>query len=80
VTSPQFQRAAQGFSRGMVIFGSVVLMVCVGLLVVNWWNNHQWLWVVLGIAIIVVNIAMVALTFRKAKLAPPIPDRRDEDN
>ncbi|GAB89285.1 hypothetical protein [Gordonia rhizosphera] len=71
-----FQRGALTFSRGMTIFGSVILMVCVALLTVNWWNEGNWLWVAIGIAIVMVNIALVFLQFRRRKLTPP---RADDD-
>jgi len=75
VTYGSFHSTAQGFSRGMTIVGSIILMVCVGLLTVTWWRDGRWLWVVIGIAIIGVNIALIFLQFRKAKLAPkPAPD------
>ncbi len=69
-----FQRGALTFSRGMTIFGSVILMVCVALLTVNWWNEGNWLWVAIGIAIVLVNIALVFLQFRRRKLTPPKAD------
>lgn len=67
------QRTAQGFSEWMTVVGSVILIACVTLLTVNWWNEQRWLWVVVGIAIIVVNIALIFLQFRKRKLAPTPP-------
>ncbi|MFW0786620.1 hypothetical protein AAFP35_19165 [Gordonia sp. CPCC 206044] len=75
-----FQRGAQSFSRGMTIVGSVVLMVCVALLTVNWWREGRWVWVVIGIAIVAVNIALIFLQFRKRKLTPPPrSDAPDDD-
>ncbi|MGC4961182.1 hypothetical protein ACPXCG_11890 [Gordonia sp. DT218] len=76
-----FQRGALGFSRGMTIVGSVILMVCVALLTVNWWREGRWLWVVIGIAIVVVNIGLIFLQFRRRKLTPPPrPNATDPDD
>ncbi|MGV9712634.1 hypothetical protein ACWDTI_18460 [Gordonia sp. NPDC003424] len=66
-----FQRGAQSFSRGMTIVGSIILMICVALLTVNWWNEGRWVWVAIGIAIIIVNIALVFLQFRRRKFPTP---------
>ncbi|WLP88962.1 hypothetical protein [Gordonia sp. NB41Y] len=81
MTSHDFQRTAQGFSRMMVTVGAIILMVCVGFLTYTWWRDGRWLWVALGIALIVVNIAMLVMTYRKAKLTPPRPlDDEDDDD
>lgn len=78
MTGPQIQQAAQGFSRWMVTIGGVILIVCVGLLTYTWWLDGRWGWVILGVALIVVNVVMIAMTFRKARLTPP-PPPDDED-
>ncbi|MFT4126242.1 MAG: hypothetical protein QM662_08435 [Gordonia sp. (in: high G+C Gram-positive bacteria)] len=78
MTGPDFQRAAQGFSRTMVTVGAIIVMVCVGFLTYTWWSDGRWVWVGLGIALIVVNIAMVILTFRKGRLRPPADENRHE--
>ncbi len=77
MTYGSFQQTAQGFSRGMTIVGSIILMVCVGLLTITWWRDGRWLWVAIGIGIIVVNIALIFLQFRKAKLQPRPADSAD---
>lgn len=74
-----FQRGAQAVSRGMTIFGSAILMVCVALLTVSWWRDGRWVWVGIGIAVVVVNIAFVVLQFRRKPLTPPVVDEEDDD-
>ncbi|GAA1482088.1 hypothetical protein GCM10009624_25280 [Gordonia sinesedis] len=71
MTYRDYQRTAQGVSRGMVIVGGIIMLVCVGFLTVSWWQEGRWVWVVLGILLIVVDIALVILTFRKPSLTPP---------
>lgn len=71
MTYRDFQRTATGFSRGMVVVGGIIMLVCVAMLTVYWWQQHRWVWVGMGIVLIVVDVGMVALTFRKAKLSPP---------
>ncbi|MFT4044062.1 MAG: hypothetical protein QM673_12955 [Gordonia sp. (in: high G+C Gram-positive bacteria)] len=66
--NPDIARTARGFSRGMVVLGGLVLVVCVGFLTAYWWGEGRWLWVVLGIAVIAVNIAMIVMTFRKPRV------------
>lgn len=78
VMNNDFQRGAQSFSRGMTIVGSVILMVCVALLTVNWWREGRWVWVAIGIAIVLVNIGLVFLQFRRRKFATT-PHRTDDD-
>ncbi|RPA58955.1 hypothetical protein EF294_14005 [Gordonia oryzae] len=78
MTDHHFQSAAQTFSRGMVTIGAIIVMVCVGFLTYIWWRDGRWLWVTLGIALIVVNIAMLVMTYRKARLTPPAPSDADE--
>jgi hypothetical protein len=48
----------------MTVIGSLVLMICVALLSVSWANDGRWGWFVLGMAIIVVNIALVVYEVR----------------
>ena len=45
-----------------------------------WWRDGRWLWVTLGIVLIVVNIAMLVMTYRKARLTPPAQPADDEDS
>ncbi|MEP9392025.1 hypothetical protein ABLE92_18245 [Gordonia sp. VNQ95] len=78
MTNHQFQSAAQGFSRGMVTVGAIILMVCVGFLTYTWWRDGRWVWVALGIILILVNIMMLVMTYRKAKLTPPPGDHGDD--
>lgn len=78
MTNHQFQSAAQGFSRVMVTLGAIIVMVCVGFLTVMWWQDGRWLWVALGIILILVNIVMLVMTYRKAKFTPP-PGASDDD-
>lgn len=74
MTYRDYQRTAQGFSRGMVTVGAIIMLVCVGFLTVYWWQQGRWFWVVLGILLLIVDIAMVVLTYRKAKMTPPSND------
>ena len=74
MTYPDYQRTAQVFSRGLVTVGAIIMLVCVGFLTVNWWQDGRWFWVVLGIVLIIVNIALVVLTYRKARMTPPTND------
>ncbi|MGC4933541.1 hypothetical protein ACLQ3C_07645 [Gordonia sp. DT30] len=78
MTDHHFQSAAQGFSRAMVTIGAIIVMVCVGFLTYMWWQDGRWLWVTLGIVLIVVNIVMLIMTYRKARLTPP-PASHDDD-
>lgn len=78
VMNNDFQRGAQSFSRGMTIVGSVIVMICVGLLIVNWWNESRWGWVAIGIAIILVNIALIFLQFRRRKFPSARAPRNDD--
>lgn len=80
MTDHHFQSAAQSFSRGMVTVGAIIVMVCVGFLTYMWWRDGRWLWVGLGIVLIVVNIVMLVLTYRKARLVPPAPLDDDSDD
>ncbi|GAC67562.1 hypothetical protein [Gordonia soli] len=59
------RRAAQAFSRGLTILGSVILIACVTVLIVSWWQDSRWVWVGIGIAVIVVNVVLVVLQIRK---------------
>ncbi|MCH5644549.1 MULTISPECIES: hypothetical protein [unclassified Gordonia (in: high G+C Gram-positive bacteria)] len=72
MTYHQYQRNAQNFASILTIVGAIILMVCVGALTYTWWRDGRWLWVALGIAIIVVNIALIYLQFRRRKLTPPV--------
>lgn len=61
----------------MVTVGAIIMLACIGYLTVTWWRDERWLWVALGVALIVVNIALVFLTYRKARLAPtPDPTKK----
>ncbi len=48
----------------MTVIGSLVLMICVALLSVNWANDGRWGWFALGMVIIAVNIALVVTELR----------------
>ncbi|MEE4024394.1 hypothetical protein V1Y59_15010 [Gordonia sp. PKS22-38] len=72
-----FARGAQNVSRGMTIAGSLILMVCVGVLTVGWWRDGRWFWVAIGIAVVVVNIVLVVLQFRRR--TPPDPKPESDD-
>ncbi|HMS74852.1 hypothetical protein [Gordonia sp. (in: high G+C Gram-positive bacteria)] len=85
VTYSEMQRTAAGVSMAMTIAGSIILIGCVGYLSIGWFADGRWGWGLVGIAMIVVNLAMVFLQFRKRKLAPaptprnPPPGRGDDD-
>ena len=70
MTYHQYQRTAQTFASSLTIVGAIILMVCVSALTYTWWRDGRWVWVAIGIAIILVNIAMIFLQVRRRKLTP----------
>ncbi len=67
-TGPDFARGAQTVSTTMTMVGATILIVCLGWLTVDWWRDGRWFWVAVGIAIIVVNIVLIAMQFRRRRM------------
>ncbi len=76
VTYSEMQRTAAGVSMAMTVVGSIILIGCVGYLSIGWFVDGRWGWGLVGIAMILVNLAMVFLQFRKRRLAPAPPLRK----
>ncbi len=85
VTLSEMQRTAAGVSMAMTVVGSILLIGCVGYLSIGWFADGRWGWGIVGVAMILVNLAMVYLQFRKRRLAPappartPVRGRGDDD-
>ncbi|MEO9326368.1 hypothetical protein [Gordonia aurantiaca] len=67
-TGPDFARGAQTVSTTMTTIGAAILIVCLGWLTVDWWRDGRWFWVAVGIAIIVVNIVLIVMQFRRRRM------------
>nr|WP_223204829.1 hypothetical protein [Gordonia jinghuaiqii] len=49
----------------LTIVGATILIACIGFLTVGWWREGQWFWVAVGIAVVVVNIVLIAMQLRR---------------
>jgi len=49
----------------LTIIGATILIACIGFLTVGWWRDGQWIWVAVGIAVVVVNIVLIAMQLRR---------------
>ncbi|SIR94457.1 hypothetical protein [Williamsia sterculiae] len=61
----------RGFSTALTLLGSVILIGCVGYLMVGWWDDKRWTWLILGVVVIAVNLALLFTRLR------PTPKPRD---
>lgn len=85
MTNQDFARGVQKAGSGLTIVGAIVLVACVIYLTVGWWNDQRWGWVAVGIAVVLVNIVLVGLQFRRPKApataepeSPDLPDTSEQ--
>ncbi len=75
-TGRDFSRSAQTFSMTLTIVGATILIFCIGWLTVGWWQDGRWFWVAVGIAVVIVNVVLIAMQLRR-RLGERVKDADD---
>lgn len=66
-TGPDYARGAQTFSTILTVVGGAILALAIGYLTIGWWQEGQWFWVIFGIAVVLLNIAMIVVQLRRRR-------------
>lgn len=61
--------ALKKLSTSLTLLGSLILAICVGVLTVLWAMNGQWIWFVVGVLIILMNVALLVTELRPVPTA-----------
>ena len=61
--------ALKKLSTSLTLLGSLVLAICVGVLTVLWVMNGQWVWFVVGVLIILMNVGLLVTELRPVPTA-----------
>lgn len=61
--------ALKKLSTSLTLLGSLILAICVGVLTVIWAINGQWVWFVVGVLIIVMNVGLLVTELRPVPTA-----------
>lgn len=62
---PASAQRAQRIGGWFTVVGAALLIVFFGIQTALWWERQEWLWVVLGIFIIVIDLALIVQFFMK---------------
>ena len=62
---PASAQRAQRIGGWFTVVGAALLIVFFGIQTALWWEHQEWLWVVLGIFIIVIDLALIVQFFVK---------------
>lgn len=62
---PASAQRAQRIGGWFTVVGAALLIVFFGIQTALWWERQEWLWVVLGIFIIVIDLALIVQFFVK---------------